>query len=385
MNGTNVNQLVDKEGRVDLARVTPEQKQKYLDALKSVNSSGAVIQVGTKIAKRIGENGTAFLTSTRAADAGEVGQVLNQMIDTLNDKVEEANIGNNPIINALVKMPIIGKIIATPVKNAVEKRVMSLDDACRKVERGLEGIVKQAISDNQTLTEMQKSVNESKVQVNEIIVALTVKLEEEKQKLANMDAATCDLTDIQNQQSLVDALEAKLMDMKSVRNVNNTTSIQIGVVIDGNTKSAQSAQSLANHGVPALKQSVSLGIAIKRQKEAIQAQNAVREKIGQVLVKNAQDIHDNVTEIAQMTSSASIALSAISTSQRLAIDTVKKLKEIKQTISAQRQKEMEELDKLDAQLQEVMTGGREVMSESTTQEAATSTSASSGVDSFNFL
>ena len=86
-----------------------------------------------------------------------------------------------------------------------------------------------------------------------------------------------------------------------------------------------------------------------------------------------------------MTSSASIALNAISTSQRLAIDTVQKLKEIKQTISAQRQKEMEELDKLDAELQKVMTGERELTSESTTQEAATSTSASSGVDSFNFL
>jgi len=357
--GSRAVKIVNKNGDVDISLLSGEERKKYVMRLKDVTpqDQSSIIHIGADTQRSIGSTGKAFLEKTRTSQTGQLSTLIESMVNELIDKVgiDDLNVDDNRLLTMLQKIPIIGTLIKTPIQK-VKQRYETLQDSFNSITNGVYGIIKRCIADNNYLSEMKSATIEYLKDLDEEIVALTIKIEDSQAERDAMNPEMVDDNEIADMDNFITNLESKLVDLKAARVVAKENVKLMGSIINGNVKSATNSQSIINITLPALEQRMALAVAIDNQRRGIEAQAVIRKKNGELIEATTKQATENLIAIEELVGHSAIDVEALQRSQEQFQRSIEKINQIRAQMKENRAKELEICEQLDKQISELYSG-----------------------------
>lgn len=361
-------QLIDESGNVNLACLSEEEKQKYAKLNKSlvVTDINSISNYGSDLQNTMGKYSTDFLTAVRANQSGEIGGLINDLLNELGyidvDELKEPSL----VKKVIRKIPILKSLVTSVDKilNKYDSIAKNVDDIARKITTTRLA----SLRDNNALQVMFDNNVIYGKQIEDLIVAGKLKLEEVNNTLAHMmeNQDQYEPHQIQDVQEFVHNLERRLTDMLTLRYVVKQSLPQIRTVQYNNIAIADKAQSIIATTIPVWKNQLSIAVALNNQKERIEAHRRITDTTNTILRKNAEMLHQNSVDVARENERSVVDIETLRDTTRELIDTIKEVKQTQEQAAAKRKAIEEEIRKIESELDSSMvnlsTSGRYITS-----------------------
>lgn len=322
--------IIEEDGSVNTAIIPAEEKAQLMELTKSlkVNDINSVSNYGADLANAMQKNSSSFLATRRSSQSGEMGELINGLLGQLGYiKIDDFN-DSSKLVKVLKKIPLVNKLVMTSEKlmdkyDSIEKNI---DTIAAKL-----GVTRQTVMrDNNALQVLFENNIQYGKQVEKLIIAGKVKLDEINAKLAEMQAhpEQYETHEIQDVQEFVHHMEHKLHDMVTLRVIIKQSLPQIRTVQYNNLALANNAQTIITNTLPVWKNQLTLACALYDQKEAVAAQSKVSETTDLILRKNAELLHNNSIEVAKETERSIVNIETLKTVTEQFIQTVNDIKQI---------------------------------------------------------
>lgn len=347
---------IDKEGNVNLAQV-PDQDVQYLNNLnKDLNpaDSNSILNYGAEAQNSMEKYSNQFLSSVRTYNAGEVGELINNLLTELNyinvDELEQSGIKR-----FLSGIPILKKLVVD-VKKMFQKYDTVIGNV-DKITNQIKGGRLNAIKDNSSLQTMFDGNVMYIKQMEDLIIAGQLKFQELSDNLAQMEANPGSYNDYQiaDLRDFVNRLDKRLADMKVVRFIMLQSLAQIRVVQNNNTAIAEKAQSIVSTTIPVWKNQLTIAVALQRQKANVEMQQKVSETTNTILQKNAELLKQNSIEVARENEKTVVSLDTLRKTTQSLIETLNEVKRIHDEGAQNRKVLNTELQNLESELKKNVT------------------------------
>jgi uncharacterized protein YaaN involved in tellurite resistance len=348
--------LIDKDGNVDLTRVTPTDVQKYQQMSKDLNPSdvNSVLNYGTDIQASMEKYSNQFLASVRTYNSGEMGTLVNELLTELN-YIDVDELNQNAFQRFIGGIPFLKKLVFDTKKlfQKYDTVANNVDKIANKVKAGRVN----AIKDNASLQTMFDSNVTYIKQMEELIIAGQIKHQELSQKLAEMDANPSAYQDYElaDMRDFVNRLDKRLADMKVVRFIMLQSLAQIRVVQNNNTSVAEKAQSIVSTTIPVWKNQLTIAVALNRQKQNVEMQKKVSDTTNTILQKNAELLKQNSIDVARENEKTVVSLDTLKRTTQSLIETLTEVKAIQEQGVQNRKVLNTELANLEAELKKNVT------------------------------
>lgn len=349
-------QLIDESGNVNLACLSEEEKQKYAKLNKSlvVTDINSISNYGSDLQNTMGKYSTDFLTAVRANQSGEIGGLINDLLNELGyidvDELKEPSL----MKKVIRKIPILKNLVTSVDKilNKYDSIAKNVDDIARKITTTRLA----SLRDNNALQVMFDNNVIYGKQIEDLIVAGKLKLEEVNKTLAHMmeNQDQYEPHQIQDVQEFVHNLERRLTDMLTLRYVVKQSLPQIRTVQYNNIAIADKAQSIIATTIPVWKNQLSIAVALNNQKERIEAHRRITDTTNTILRKNAEMLHQNSVDVARENERSVVDIETLRDTTRELIDTIKEVKQIHEEAAAKRKAAEEEIMKIESELDSSM-------------------------------
>lgn len=349
-------QLIDESGNVNLTALSDEEKQKYAKLNKSlvVTDINSISNYGSDLQNIMGRYSTDFLTAVRANQSGEIGGLINDLLNELGyidvDELKEPSMFKKVIR----KIPILKSLVSS-----VDKILSKYDSIAKNVDTIAKKIAVTRLAslrDNNALQTMFDNNVVYGKQIEDLIVAGKLKLEEVNQTLNHMmeNQDQYEPHQIQDVQEFAHNLERRLTDMLTLRYVVKQSLPQIRTVQYNNIAIADKAQSIIATTIPVWKNQLSIAVALNNQKERIEAHRKITNTTNTILRKNAEMLHQNSVSVARENERSVVDVETLRDTTRELIDTIKEVKQIHEEASAKRKAAEEEIMKIESELDSSM-------------------------------
>lgn len=349
-------QLIDESCNVNLACLSEEEKQKYAKLNKSlvVTDINSISNYGSDLQNTMGKYSTDFLTAVRANQSGEIGGLINDLLNELGyidvDELKEPSL----VKKLIRKIPILKNLVTSVDKilNKYDSIAKNVDDIARKITTTRLA----SLRDNNALQVMFDNNVIYGKQIEDLIVAGKLKLEEVNKTLAHMmeNQDQYEPHQIQDVQEFAHNLERRLTDMLTLRYVVKQSLPQIRTVQYNNIAIADKAQSIIATTIPVWKNQLSIAVALNNQKERIEAHRRITDTTNTILRKNAEMLHQNSVDVARENERSVVDIETLRDTTRELIDTIKEVKQIHEEAAAKRKAAEEEIMKIESELDSSM-------------------------------
>jgi uncharacterized protein YaaN involved in tellurite resistance len=353
--GNNGNKI-DKEGNVDLARVTPDDVKKYEAVNKDLNPAdvNSILNYGTEVQNSMEKYSNQFLTSVRTYNSGEVGLLINDLLTELN-YIDVDELNQSAFTRFVAGIPFLKKMVfdAKKLFQKYDTVVNNIDKITNKIKAGRVNSIK----DNASLQTMFDSNVTYIKQMEEFIIAGQIKHQELSQKLAEMDANPSAYQDyeIADLRDYVNRLDKRLADMKVVRFIMLQSLAQIRVVQSNNTSIAEKAQSIVSTTIPVWKNQLTIAVALNRQKENVEMQKKISDTTNTILQKNAELLKQNSIDVARENEKTVVSIDTLKRTTQSLIETLNEVKQIHEQGAQNRKVLNTELQNLETELKKTVT------------------------------
>lgn len=342
---------MDKEGNVNLAAITEQQMADYRPIANQLNEKDAnsILNYGAEIQNTISKQSDTFLSNVRAQQAGDVGQLINELLAELN-YIDVDELNQNAFQRFISKIPLLSKMV-TDVKKLFQKYdkiTANVDRISNKVKAGMINSVK----DNTSLQTMFDGNVQLIKEIEKFIIAGQIRYKELNEELAQMEANASQYQDyeISDKRTFINRLDKRLADMKVVRFILIQSLAQIRVVQNNNTSLAEKAQSILTTTMPVWKNQLTLAVALQRQRQNIEVQRKVSETTNTILRKNAEMLQQNSIEVARENENTIVSLETLRETTKSLIDTLAEVKQIHEQGNQTRRELDAGLQNLEAEL-----------------------------------
>lgn len=349
-------QLIDESGNVNLACLSEEEKQKYAKLNKSlvVTDINSISNYGSDLQNTMGKYSTDFLTAVRANQSGEIGGLINDLLNELGyidvDELKEPSL----VKKLIRKIPILKNLVTSVDKilNKYDSIAKNVDDIARKITTTRLA----SLRDNNALQVMFDNNVIYGKQIEDLIVAGKLKLEEVNKTIAHMmeNQDQYEPHQIQDVQEFAHNLERRLTDMLTLRYVVKQSLPQIRTVQYNNIAIADKAQSIIATTIPVWKNQLSIAVALNNQKERIEEHRRITDTTNTILRKNAEMLHQNSVDVARENERSVVDIETLRDTTRELIDTIKEVKQIHEEAAAKRKAAEEEIMKIESELDSSM-------------------------------
>lgn len=349
-------QLIDESGNVNLACLSEEEKQKYAKLNKSlvVTDINSISNYGSDLQNTMGNYSTDFLTAVRANQSGEIGGLINDLLNELGyidvDELKEPSL----VKKLIRKIPILKNLVTSVDKilNKYDSIAKNVDDIARKITTTRLA----SLRDNNALQVMFDNNVIYGKQIEDLIVAGKLKLEEVNKTLAHMmeNQDQYEPHQIQDVQEFAHNLERRLTYMLTLRYVVKQSLPQIRTVQYNNIAIADKAQSIIATTIPVWKNQLSIAVALNNQKERIEAHRRITDTTNTILRKNAEMLHQNSVDVARENERSVVDIETLRDTTRELIGTIKEVKQIHEEAAAKRKAAEEEIMKIESELDSSM-------------------------------
>lgn len=347
---------VDKEGNVNLALIKPEDEKKYLEKSKDLNpaDNNSILNYGSEIQGSMEKYSNQFLTSVRTYNSGEVGTLIADLLSELN-YIDVDELEHGGFKGFLMKIPFLKGLVMDAKKMFAKYDTVidNVDKITNKIKAGRINSIK----DNSSLQTMFDSNVEYIKQMEELIIAGQMKLNELSIQLAAMEQRPQDYNDyeIADLRDFTNRLDKRLADLKTVRFIMMQSLAQIRVVQNNNTSIAEKAQSIISTTIPVWKNQLTIAVALQRQKANVEMQQKISETTNTILLKNAELLKTNSINVARENEKTVVSIETLKKTTSDLIDTLNEVKRIHEEGAQNRKTLNTELQNLETELKKNVT------------------------------
>jgi len=347
---------LDKDGNVNLEKITAEETAKYKEIGKSLEPSdvNSILNYGSDAQNSMEKYSNDFLSSVRTYNSGEVGGLINELLTELN-YIDVSELEQSGFKSFISKIPFL-KNLVVDVKKLFQKYdvvVNNIDKITNKIKAGRLNSIK----DNSSLQTMFDSNVGYIHQMEELIIAGQLKYNELSIKLAEMEGRPADYQDyeIADLRDFISRLDKRLADMKIVRFIMLQSLAQIRVVQNNNTSIAEKAQSIVSTTIPVWKNQLTIAVALQRQKANVEMQKKISDTTNTILQKNAEMLKQNSIDVAKENEKTVVSLETLKRTTSSLIETLNEVKQIHEAGAQSRRVLDGELKTLEAELKKNVT------------------------------
>jgi len=347
---------LDKDGNVDLEKISSEETLKYNEIGKSLEPSdvNSILNYGSDAQNSMEKYSNEFLSSVRTYNSGEVGGLINELLTELN-YIDVSELEQSAFKNFISKIPFL-KSLVVDVKKLFQKYdvvVNNIDKITNKIKAGRLNSIK----DNSSLQTMFDSNVGYIHQMEELIIAGQMKYNELNIKLAEMEGRPADYQDyeIADLRDFISRLDKRLADMKIVRFIMLQSLAQIRVVQNNNTSIAEKAQSIVSTTIPVWKNQLTIAVALQRQKANVEMQKKISDTTNTILQKNAEMLKQNSIDVAKENEKTVVSLETLKRTTSSLIETLNEVKQIHEAGAQSRRVLDGELKTLETELKKNVT------------------------------
>ncbi|GAB3932214.1 toxic anion resistance protein [Mucilaginibacter myungsuensis] len=347
---------VDKEGNVNLQLIKPEEEKKYAEVAKALNPADAnsILNYGVEVQGSMEKYSNQFLTSVRTYNSGEVGTMIADLLAELNyidvDELEQSGIKG-----FFMKIPLLRGLVMDAKKMFAkyDTVISNVDQITNKIKAGRLNSIK----DNSSLQTMFDSNVEYIKQMEELIVAGQLKLNELTITLTQMEQRPADYNDyeIADLRDFVNRLDKRLADLKVVRFIMMQSLAQIRIVQNNNTSIAEKAQSIISTTIPVWKNQLTIAVALQRQKANVEMQQKISDTTNTILLKNAELLKTNSIAVAKENEKTVVSIDTLKRTTSSLIETLNEVKRIHEEGAQNRKVLNTELQTLETELKKNVT------------------------------
>lgn len=352
-----VAQVINEKGEVNLALLSPSQIDRCNKLNKSlvVTDINSISNYGADLQHTMTRYSNDFLKAVRGSQGGEVGELINNLLTELDyvdvDELKEPS----TLKKVLRKIPILKSLVGSVEK--VLHKYDSIQKNVDTIQKKIEVTRLTAMRDNNALQTMFENNIQYGKQVDELIIAGKLKLQEVNEQLKEMmeNPQNYESHEIQDVQEFAHNLERRLSDMMTLRYVVKQSLPQIRTVQYNNIAIADKAQSIIATTIPVWKNQLSIAVALHNQKGNIEAHRRVTETTNTILRKNAEMLRQNSVEVARENERSVVDIETLRASTQQLIETIKEVKQIHEEGAAKRREAEAEIMKIESELDTSMT------------------------------
>ena len=333
-----------------------EQHQEQARALaKQIDEKNlqAIISYGAAAQKQLGEFSHQMLSHVQAKDTGEIGDILNELMERLN----ETNPNDLVAENQGFFQKFFGKIKKSIYE--MQAKYQEVGSQVDKIAIRLDHEKNGLLNDNLSLEQLYQRNKDFFDALNIYIAAGELKLVELQETLipealekARVTGDQMDVQVVNDLEQFLDRLEKRNHDLKLTRQMTIQQAPQIRLIQNTNQALAEKIQSSITTTIPLWKNQIAIAMTLLRQKDAVTAQRQVSETTNQLIQKNSEMLKISTIETARENERGIIDLETLQKTQKDLIETLEETLKIQQEGRARRRKAEVELTNMEEDLRQ---------------------------------
>jgi len=330
--------------------LTPEEKKMIDDFSKQIDlsNSGAILQYGAGVQKKMADFSENTLNSVRTKDLGEVGQLLTGVVTELKNFDEEEAKG------------LFGKI--KKQSNKMQLMRAKYDKAevnINKICDVMEGHQVTLLKDIALMDKMYELNLSYFKELSMYVLAGKQKLADFKatdlknaMELAKSSGRPEDAQAARDLDSLANRFEKKIHDLELTKTIAMQTAPQIRMIQGNNTVLVEKIQSTLVNTIPLWKSQMVLALGVEHSTQAATAQRQVTDMTNELLRKNAQTLKMATIETAKESERGIVDMETLKITNESLISTLDEVLKIQQEGRAKRQEAEGEIRRIEGELKQ---------------------------------
>ena len=330
------------EKRVE--KISPEDRAK-IDQIKNqidLRNSQLSSVYGTNAQKGIAQFSEQILSEVRSKDAGEVGELMTDLLVKVND-VDIQNFGEKSLIDKLFGGP----------KKQVEKylaRYQNMETQIDKISAQLETARMELLKDVGVFDKLyEQNIDYFKELERYIIAGEEAVAEMRSQTLPALykDAESSDepmaMQVVRDFEENVNRFEKRIFDLKTSKAVALQTAPQIKLIQNNDQLLVDKITDSVNNTIPLWKSQVVIALGLNRQQEIVNMQKQVSDTTNELLRRNSENLRNSTVEIQKEAQRSTIDVDTIKEVNQNLIATINESVQIQRDAANQRKLAEKEL------------------------------------------
>ena len=313
----------------------------------------AIISYGAAAQKQLGEFSHQMLSHVQAKDTGEIGDILNDLMERLNETDPNDLVAENQGFF----QKFFGKIKKSIYE--MQAKYQEVGSQVDKIAIRLDHEKNGLLNDNLSLEQLYQRNKDFFDALNIYIAAGELKLTELQETLipealekARVTGDQMDVQVVNDLEQFLDRLEKRNHDLKLTRQMTIQQAPQIRLIQNTNQALAEKIQSSITTTIPLWKNQIAIAMTLLRQKDAVTAQRQVSETTNQLIQKNSEMLKISTIETARENERGIIDLETLQKTQKDLIETLEETLKIQQEGRARRRKAEVELTNMEEDLRQ---------------------------------
>ena len=313
-----------------------------------IQDTSTILTFGKEASEGISKVSDSLLNSLKMVNSEEAGAMIVQLTKIM-DKFDIKDFQDMKEPNILQKL--LGK-----AKNAVELMFQKYDSMGSEVDKVyviLKGYERDIDKANKHLKSLKDSNIEFYQELEKYVVAGELAIEQLDNQLIpefqNIADESQNQLDIQNVQTLIkarDMIDQRVYDLKIAENIAIQTIPMVEGMAYGNSQLIRKINSAFVVTLPVFKQCLAQAVMLKRQELQAKSLKALDDKTNEILIKNAQMMSKQSTEIAKMAGKSSIQMETLEQTWSTIMQGIEDTKNILEQNRNERASDGLKLDKL---------------------------------------
>ncbi len=333
---------------LDMLSPAEQQAVRSFSQQIDVTNTEQVMNYGSGAQKNISEFSDAALNTVRTKDLGEVGDMLGDLVVELQ--------GLN--FDAQEKKGFLG--LFKKAGQSVAEMKASFDKAEVNVDKIVESLEKHEITLMKDISLMDKMYQRNQEYMKELtmyILAGKLKIEELREvelpkmiahaKETNLPEDAQAANDFAN---LIGRFEKKIHDLELTRTISVQMAPQIRMVQNNDQLMAEKIRSSIVNTIPLWKNQMVLALSLHHSEQAMKAQRDVTNVTNELLMKNAQALHQGSVNVAKESERGIVDIETLKQTNLELIATLDEVRQIQDEGRARRAQAEEELGRIEGEL-----------------------------------
>ncbi|HIZ21904.1 MAG TPA: toxic anion resistance protein [Candidatus Blautia faecigallinarum] len=341
---------------------TPEEKEKIRKIKNEIDltDSQMLLQYGAGAKQNIADFSENILRNIRAKDSGYVGELMTDLIasvEGLDFEVLEKKNGLSALFQkaeAKVKK-FLGQYEKLEVQ--IDRIEGKLEEARMEMLKDI-GMLDSMYEKNlQYFRQLQLYIAAGEEKIRELKEETIPALYREAQQ--SSDPMNAQLA--RDFQETVDQFEKKIYDLKTSKTIAVQTAPQIKLIQNSDKLLADKIQTAIQETIPLWKSQMVMALGLYRQQEVLKLQRNITDTTNELLLKNSEKLRQNVVDVAKESQRGIVDIETLKKANANLIETMNEALRIQQDGRQKRKAAEEELEKLENNIRDsLMTSSKQL-------------------------
>ncbi len=332
------------------------------------NRQNTITNYGKDVQNEMTKFTDEVLLNVKNKDTGEIGESLRNLVVSLDSADPEKMVNSNRGIRRFFNKLRLSVFEMTAKYQEVSVQIDQVTERLKAQEASL-------LEDNAILDQMYQVNLDYYKSLDVLIVGGQLRSAEMQneieEKQAVLDEQAADqmqyqvLRDLKDQK---DRLEQRVNDLLLTREITIQQAPQIKLIQNANSILSEKIHSSINTAIPLWKNQVGIAISLLRQKNALEAQEAVADATNELLKKNSSMLRQQTVDVVKATQRGVVDVETLKATQADLVATLQEVMTVQQEGEQKRKNVQAELDILENNFQAKILANTQNISKSKANE-----------------